>query len=71
MPFGSDWNFLLRWHLRSAPLEPPRATLWLTHARGTTTPAGTHRSKGWGGAALLVLMLDTRRRMEEGRTRQG
>lgn len=39
-------------------------------SRGAAARSGAHRSTGWGGAALLVRVLDTRRKMEEGRTRR-
>ena len=40
-------------------------------SRGAPAPCGAHRATGWGGAAWPPLGLDTRRRMEEGRTCQG
>jgi len=49
--------------LRYAPLGYAR----MRPARGGDTLRAP-RSQGWSGAALLVLELDTRRRVEEGRT---
>ena len=36
--------------------------------RGAAAPCGAPRHQGWSGAARLVLGLDPRRRMGEGRT---
>jgi hypothetical protein len=46
----------------SGPRQRTRRAWGVPRARGGR-PAAAHRRQGWSGAALLVLVLDTRRRM--------
>jgi hypothetical protein len=49
--------------LASPPTATPRLGCARARWRGTVAPVGAHQRKDWGGAALLPLALDTRRKM--------